>query len=57
MVLKLHSEYLKKETIEGLGVFKIGRQVIGTVKCADYFVLLLQGVTDRLIKIGRCCGN
>jgi hypothetical protein len=47
---------------EGFGDFKIGGQVIRTVKYADDLVLLardenvLQGMVDRLIEIGRCYG-
>jgi hypothetical protein len=58
----LYSEYLTKEALEGFGDFKIGVQVIGTVKYADDLVLLamdekvLQGVVDRLSEIGRCYG-
>jgi hypothetical protein len=54
--------YLTKEALEGFGDFKIGGQVICTVKYADDLVLLakeetvLQGMSDRLIQIGRCYG-
>jgi hypothetical protein len=40
----------------------MGGKLIGTAKYADCLVLLakeetvLQGVIDRLIEIGRCCG-
>jgi hypothetical protein len=61
-VFNLYSEYLTKQALEGFGDFKIGGQVIGTVRYADDLVLLareetvLQGVVDRLIEIGRCYG-
>jgi hypothetical protein len=48
--------------LEGLGDFKIGGQIIHTVKYADDLVLLakkekvLQDMVDNLIEIGRCYG-
>ena len=48
--------------MEGLGDFKIGGQIIHTVKYADDLVLLakeekvLQDMTDKLIETGRCYG-
>jgi hypothetical protein len=60
--IRLFSECLTEEALEGFGDFKIG-QVIRTVKYADDLVLLtkeewmLQGMTDRLIGIGRCSGK
>jgi hypothetical protein len=39
ILLKLYSQYLAKETLEGFGVFKIDK-VIRTVKYADDPVLL-----------------
>jgi hypothetical protein len=62
ILFNLYSEYLTKEALEGFGDFKIGGQVIHTVKYADDLVLLakeetvLQGMIDRLIEIGRCYG-
>jgi hypothetical protein len=62
ILFNLYSEYLTKEALEGFGDFKIGGQVIGTVKHADDVVLLareetvLQGVVGRLIEIGRRYG-
>jgi hypothetical protein len=62
ILLKLYSEYLTKEAVEGFGDFKIGVQVIHTVKYADEFVLLakeetvLKGMIHRLTEIGRCYG-
>ena len=59
----LYSEYLTNEALERSEDFKIGGQVIHTVKYAGDLVLLankeetvLQGIVDRLIEIGRCCG-
>jgi len=58
----LYSECLTKEALEGLGDFKIGGQIIHTVKYADNLVLMakeekvLQGMIDKLIEIGRCYG-
>jgi hypothetical protein len=40
ILFNLYSEYLTKEALEGFRVFKIGRQVIRTVKYADDLVLL-----------------
>jgi hypothetical protein len=62
ILFNLYSKCLKKEALEGFGDFKIGGQVIRTVKYADERVLLareekvLQGMVDRLIEIGRCYG-
>jgi hypothetical protein len=62
ILFNLYSEYITKEALEGFGDFKIGGQVIRTVKYADDLVLLareekvLQGVVDRLIEIGRLYG-
>jgi len=58
----LYSEYLAKEALDGLGDFNIGGQIIQTVKYADDLVLMakeemvLQGMIDKLIEIGRCYG-
>jgi hypothetical protein len=62
ILFNLCSEYLTKEALEGFEDFKIGGQIIHTVKYADDLVLLakeekvLQDMTDKLIKIGRCYG-
>jgi hypothetical protein len=62
ILFNLYSEYLTKEALEGIGDFKIGGQVICTVKYADDLVLLareekvLQGMVDRLSEIGRRYG-
>jgi hypothetical protein len=48
--------------LEVLGDFKIGGQIINTVKYADDLELLakegkvLQDMIDKLIEIGRCYG-
>ena len=50
------------EVLEGFGDFKIGGQIIHTVKYADDLVLLakeekvLQDMIDKLTEIGRCYG-
>jgi hypothetical protein len=50
------------EAMEGFGDFKIGGQIIQTVKFADELVLLakeekeLEDTIDELIEIGRCYG-
>jgi hypothetical protein len=55
--------YLTKEALAGSGDFKIGGQIICTVKYTDDPVLLakeelvVQGMIGRLIKIGRCYGR
>jgi len=55
ILFNLHSKYLTKGALEGLGDFKIGGQIIHTVKYADDLVLLakeekvLQDMMDKLI--------
>jgi hypothetical protein len=55
ILFNLYSEYLTKEALEGFGDFKIGAQVLRTVKYADDLVLLakeetvLQGMFDSFI--------
>jgi len=62
ILFNLYSECLTKEALEGLGDFKIGGQIIHTVKYADDLVLLakeekvLQDMIDKLIETGRCQG-
>jgi hypothetical protein len=62
IVFNLYSKCLTKEALEGFGDFKIGGQVIHTVKYADDVVLLakeekvLQDMFDKLIEIRRCYG-
>jgi hypothetical protein len=58
-LLYLYSKYITIEALEGLGDFKIGEQVIHTVKYADDLGLLakeetvLQGIFYGTIEIGR----
>jgi retron-type reverse transcriptase len=62
ILFNLYNERLTKEALEGFGVFKIGGQIIQTVKYADDFVLLakegkvLQDMIDKLIEVGRYYG-
>ena len=57
ILFNLYSECLTKEALDGLGDFKIGGQIIQTVKYADDFVLMakeetvLQGMINKLIYI------
>jgi hypothetical protein len=61
-LFNLCSECLTEGALEGVGDFKIGRQIIQTVKYADDLVLLakeekvLQNMIDKLIETGRCYG-
>jgi hypothetical protein len=56
-------KYVTKKAPEGYGFFRIGRQVIRTVKCEDDLVLLakdgtvLRDMNDRLVETGRCYGK
>ena len=58
----LYSEYLDMEALEGFRGFKIGGKVIRTAKYEDDLVLqakeeaVLQGMIERQIETGRCCG-
>ena len=58
----MYSECLTKEALEGFEDFKIGGEIIHTVKYTDYLVLLakeekvLQDMIDKLIEIGGCYG-
>jgi len=62
ILFNLYSEFLTKKAVEGFGDFKIGGQIIHTVKYADDLVLLakeeklLQNMIDKLIEIGGCYG-
>jgi len=62
ILFNLYSKYLTNEAPEEFGDFKIGGQVIRTVKYADDLVLLaqeepvLQGMLERLIEFGSCDG-
>jgi len=59
IVFSWYSEYLTKEALEG---FRIEGQIIRSLKYADGLVLCTneevvpQGVVERLIDIGSCCG-
>jgi len=60
IMFNLYSERLTKEALEGFGDFKIGGQIIQTVKYADDLVLpakkekVLQDKIDKLIEVGIC---
>ena len=62
ILFNLCSECITKEAQEGFVDFKIGTQIIHTVKYADDLVLLakeekvLQGMIDKVIEIGGCYG-
>ena len=62
ILFNLCSEFLTKEALDGLGGFKIGGQIIQTVKYADDLVLMakeetvLQVMIEKLSEIGRCYG-
>lgn len=62
ILFNLYSECLTKEALNGLGDFKVGGQIIQTVKYADDLVLMakeetvLQGMIDRLVESGRYYG-
>jgi hypothetical protein len=62
ILFNLDSECFTKEALEVFGDFKIGRQIIHTVKYVDDLVLLtkegkaLQDIIDKLIEIGGCYG-
>jgi len=62
ILFKLCSECLTKESLDGLGDFNVGGQIIQTVKYADDLVLMakeetvLQGMIDKLIETCRYYG-
>jgi hypothetical protein len=62
VLFNLYSECLTKEALERFGDFKIGGQIIHTVKYVDELVLLakeekvLQDMIDKLIEIGGYYG-
>jgi retron-type reverse transcriptase len=62
LLFNLDSEYITQEALEGLGNFKVGGQIISTVRYADDLVLLakeetvLQSMIDKLIEVGRGYG-
>jgi hypothetical protein len=45
LLFNFHSEYITQEALEGLGDFKVGGQIIGTVRYADDFVFLAKEET------------
>ena len=62
ILFNLYSECLTKEALEGFVDFKIGGQIINTLKYADDLLLLakeekvLEDMIDKLIEIGGCDG-
>jgi len=62
VLFNLYSECLTKEALQGFGDFKIGGQIIHTVKYTNDLVLLakeenvLQKIIDKLVEIGGCYG-
>jgi ribosome-interacting GTPase 1 len=62
LLFNLYSEYVTQEALEGLGDFKVGGQIISTVRYADDLVLLakeetiLQSMIDKLVEIGKGYG-
>ena len=62
ILFNLYSECLTKEALEGFEDFKIGGQIINTLKYADDVVLLakeekvLHDMIDKLIEIAGCYG-
>ena len=61
-MFNLYRECLTKEALDGLRDFKVGGQIIETVKYADVLVLMakeetvLQGMIEKLIETGRYYG-
>jgi hypothetical protein len=61
ILFTLYSKYLTKDAVEGVGDFKWGGQMIGTIKYVAQLVLMskketvLQDMLDRLTEIGRFC--
>ena len=59
ILFNLYSECLTEGAVDGLGDFKVGGQIIQTVKYADELVLMakeetvLQGMVDKLIETCR----
>jgi hypothetical protein len=62
LLFNLYSEYVKQEALERLGDFKVGGQIIRTMRYADDLVLLgkeetiLQRIIDNLLEVGRDYG-
>ena len=58
ILINVYNECLTKESLDGLGDFNIGGQIIQIVKYADDLVLLvkeetvLQDMIDKLVEIG-----
>ena len=58
----MYNEYVTKGALNGFDSFDSRGQLIGTVRFTDEFVILgeeeavLQGMFDRVIEVGRCCG-
>jgi hypothetical protein len=59
LLFNLYCEYVTQEALEGLRDFKVGGQIISTLRYSDDLVLLakeeaiLKSMTDKLIKVGR----
>jgi hypothetical protein len=62
LLFNLYSEYVTQKALEGLGDFKVGGEIISTVRYADNLVLLakeetvIQNMIDKLIEVGRGYG-
>jgi hypothetical protein len=62
LLYNLYSEYITQEALEGLGGFKVGGQIISTMRYAYDFVLLAkeetipQSIIDMLIEVRRGYG-
>ena len=62
ILFKLYNEYVSEVALNGFDSFGSRGQLIGTVRYTDEFVILsekvavLQGMVDRVIEVGRCCG-
>ena len=62
ILFNLLSKCLTKEALDGFGDFNISGKIIQTVTYADDLVIMakeekvLQGMTDKLIELGRCHG-
>jgi hypothetical protein len=62
LLFHLYSEYVTQEALEGFGDFKVGGQIIRTVRYAVDLVLLakedtiLQSMIGKLIEAGRGYG-
>jgi hypothetical protein len=58
LLFNLYSEYVSQEALEGLGDFRVGGQIISTVRYADDLVLVakeettIQSMIDKLIEVG-----